>query len=112
MAGNAFLLGLEERDTFYTGLSHLFAQPEFSDQTSIVTLGEVLDHLDEALLRIRRTTYDVPIALIGHDCPFGNACGSVMLTLADGTLVALLGPMRMDYRHGIAILNAAKDILQ
>ncbi len=110
-AENAVLIGFEDADTFYTGLSHLFAQPEFHDQTSIVTLGEVLDHLDEVLNRIRRTTYTVPTALIGHDCPFGNACGSVVLTLADGTLVGLLGPIRMDYRHSVAILNAVKEMM-
>ncbi len=110
LSENAVLIGFDDADTFYTGLSHLFAQPEFHDWNRIVTLGAMLDHLDDVLHHIRRTTYDEPTAFIGNDCPFDNGCGSMMLTLADGTLVGLLGPMRMDYQQGMAILKFAKEI--
>ncbi len=36
-------------DSYYTGLSQLFAQPEFRDWQRVVSLSEVLDRLDEAL---------------------------------------------------------------
>ena len=111
LSSNAVVLGLNEADTFYTGLTHLFAQPEFRDWNRMVSLGEALDRLDEVLQAIRKQSFDAPVALIGRQCPFGNACGSILMTLSDGTLIGLLGPMRMDYRQGFALLDAAKEII-
>lgn len=111
IAQNAVLLGLNEADTFYTGLTHLFAQAEFRDWQRMVSLGEALDRLDDILRRVRSVTFNEPTALIGSSCPFGNACGSILVTLPDGTLFGLLGPMRMDYRTGFALMNAAKELL-
>lgn len=111
-AQNAVLLGLGDADTFYTGLSKLFSQPEFRDWNRMVSLGQVLDRMDEVLARVREKRYDAPTALIGRDCPFGNACGSIALTLSDGTLVGILGPIRMDYRLGFALLETTKEILE
>jgi transcriptional regulator of heat shock response len=112
IAQNAVLIGLDEANTFYTGLSQLFAQPEFREWDQVVSLSEVLDRLDDVLQRVRRsTTYNEPTALIGTACPFGNACSSIVLTLPDGALFGLLGPMRMDYRQGFALLSMAKELL-
>ena len=112
IAESAVLVGLNEADTFYTGLSHLFAQPEFREVSRVVSLSEMLDRLDDVLRRVRGNVYHEPVALIGNECPFGNACGSIIMTLPDGTLFGLLGPMRMDYREGFALLAAAKELLQ
>lgn len=109
---SAALIGLNEADTFYTGLSHLFSQPEFRELNRVVSLTEVLDRLDDVLQRVRHEmTFREPTALIGTACPFGNACGAIVLTLPNGTLLGLLGPMRMDYREGFALLSAAKELL-
>lgn len=112
IAGNAVFLGLNEADTFYTGLSQLFAQPEFREWNRVVSLSEVLDRLDDVLHRLRRgSSFREPKALIGSVCPFGDVCGSVLLTLPDGSLMGLLGPMRMDFRQGFALLSTAKELL-
>ncbi|MFZ2804447.1 MAG: hypothetical protein WA001_04445 [Patescibacteria group bacterium] len=111
LAESAVVVGLGDADTFYTGLSHLFSQPEFRDWQRMVDLGQILDRLDDVLLRVRQQQFLVPTVLIGADCPFGNACSSLMLTARDGTLFGLLGPLRMDYVHGIALLDAAKELL-
>lgn len=111
VARGAVFLGLSDADTFYTGLSHLFAQPEFHEWSRVVTLGEVLDRLDDVLQRVRRiATYHEPTALIGSACPFGHVCGAVVLTFPDGTLVGLLGPMRMNYPEAMALLSASKEL--
>lgn len=110
--GNAVILGLHRNDSYYTGLSQLFSQQEFKDWNRVVNLGEVLDRLDDVLDTVRRERYPAPHVFLGQECPFGSACGSIMLTLPDGNLVAILGPLRMDYALGISLLNATREILQ
>jgi transcriptional regulator of heat shock response len=105
LSGAAVIVGLDEADTFYTGLSQLFAQPEFRDWNRMVSIGQVLDRLDEVLQLVRKRTFRNPTILIGKECPFGNACSSLLLTTNDGTLFGVLGPLRMDYRKCLAILG-------
>ena len=111
LIGNAVLLGLGEADTYYTGLSHLFAQSEFRDWQRMVSLGEALDRMDDILHRARRVTFAEPTALIGAECPFGNACGSILMTLPNATLIGILGPMRLDYARGYALLSALSELM-
>lgn len=109
IVGTAVFLGLGDDDSFYTGISRLFAQPEFHEWSRVVTLGDVLDRMDDVLRAVRRKSYAEPMAMIGGTCPFGDACGSVVVSLKDGTLFGLLGPMRMDYRKAVALANAARE---
>ncbi len=111
ISGNAIVVGLGEADTYYTGLSQLFAQPEFRDWNRMVSLSQILDRLDEVLNAVRRTRFDQPVVLIGQQCPFGSACSSMMFTLEDGTLFGVLGPMRMDYRRGFALLSTIQELM-
>lgn len=111
LADNAVVVGLGEADTFYTGLSRLFGQPEFREWNRIVSLGEVLDRLDDVLHGLRKRRFEEPTPLIGTRCPFGNACGSIALTLPGGEFIGILGPLRMDYAGGIALLDTAKELL-
>jgi transcriptional regulator of heat shock response len=97
-----------ESHAFSTGLAHLFAQPEFRDHEQIITVGAALDRMDEILTQLRSQTFDEPTALIGRDCPFGPGCGAVFLTVREGSLLGVLGPLRMDYGHGFALLRRLK----
>ena len=111
LVGNAVVLGLGEVDAYYTGLSQLFNQPEFKNWSRVVSLGNILDSLDEMLLRVRREQFIVPTFRLGENCPFGSVCGSALLTLKDGSFIAVLGPMRMDYRLAGAALNSIKTLI-
>lgn len=111
LAGTAVVLGLGEADAYYTGLSQLFSQPEFGNWGSVVSLGNILDSLDDMLMRVRRERFVVPTFRLGETCPFGSVCGSALLTLKDGSFVAVLGPMRMDYRLAGAALNSIKQLM-
>jgi heat-inducible transcriptional repressor len=105
IVGTAALVGSRRSDTYYTGLSELFAQPEFQDWTRVISIGSVLDDLDGRLNRLRSEDFRTPVIRLGRDCPFGNACGSVMLTIPDSGLLVILGPMRMPYRKAKHVLN-------
>lgn len=104
MAQNAAIVGIGSHDSYYTGLSNLFAQPEFKDWNRIVSLSDVLDKMDDVLAKLRSVRFDQPTVLIGTDCPFGSLCGSVVVSFP-GYMIGILGPMRMDYAQATAIMK-------
>lgn len=109
-SGQAVVVGLAHADTFYTGLSQLFSQPEFKQWQRVVTLTEILDHLDEVIVGLRKASYTEPRVLLGRACPFGTICGSAIVSL-DGALIGVLGPLRMDYQHATSLLMSVKLLL-
>ncbi len=109
--GDAMVLGLREADTYYTGLSKLFSQPEFRDWNRVINVSEVLDKLDDVLLKVRHSVYSEPTALIGGNCPFGSACGSILMTSRSGAFIGILGPVRMDYQLGFSLMHELRRLL-
>jgi transcriptional regulator of heat shock response len=109
--GTAMLVGTNESDAYYTGLTALFSQPEFRDSDRVISMGSILDRLDRDLALLRARTFEFPTALIGGKCPFGHGCAVVVLTLSDQTLMSAFGPIRMDYRKARNVLAAAQELL-
>lgn len=106
----AVVAALGEADTYYTGLSHLFSQPEFRDWQRVVSLTEVLDRLDRALLQARAVRLEDPRILLGTDCPFGQVCGAVLLSVGT-SMIGILGPMRMEYQNLYRLMLGVRDII-
>ncbi len=111
LSGQAAFLGWNRADTYYTGLSQLFAQPEFGEWQQVISLSEVLDHLDETLHRLRKTVDSSPRILLGKSCPFGPACSCVIARVGTDGVWGMLGPMRMDYSRVLSLLQAAQDLM-
>ncbi len=111
LAENATVIGIGNMDSYYTGLSNLFGQPEFKDWNRIVSMSDILDRLDEVLGKLRHVRFEEPTTLIGSECPFGAMCGSVLLTAPQGCLIGILGPMRMDYSQAIALMKRMQQLL-
>ena len=110
LAGQAVFVTTGQADTFYTGLSQLFAQPEFRDWQRVVSLSEVFDSLNETLQSLQEQDFPQPRVLLGRDCPFGAVCGAVVISFDDG-LLGLLGPVRMDYQRAISLMSTVLQIL-
>ncbi len=106
----AVVTALGEADTYYTGLSHLFSQPEFRDWQRVVSLTELLDRLDDALLQARKARIEDPRILLGAECPFGQACGTVLLSVGS-SMIGVLGPMRMEYQTIYRFMLGVRDII-
>ncbi len=109
LSGQATVVGFNSADTYYTGLSQLFAQPEFKNWQRVISLSEVLDRLDETLHRLRHQVFPEPQILLGSDCPFGSSCGTILGSW-EGGLIGILGPIRMDYQMGLSLLSTAIHI--
>lgn len=106
----AVVAAIGEADTYYTGLSFLFSQPEFHDWQRVVSLTEVLDRLDEALLKTRTVRLAEPRIVLGAECPFGQACGAVLLSVGP-SMIGVLGPMRMEYQTVYRFMLGVRDII-
>lgn len=115
LSGEAVILAFGPKDVYYTGLSNLFAKPEFHDQDLVYRIGEVVDHLDEIINEIFEETKDEIKVLIGKKNPFSENCGAVVSRYRGKNkktgLVAVLGPIRMDYGRNIALIKYAKELL-
>jgi heat-inducible transcriptional repressor len=107
----AVLVGMSESDTYYTGLSELFSKPEFNDWSRVISMSSVLDQLDQRLNELRKRSYTDPTVLLGEACPFGNACGSILLSFPDNTLFVFLGPIRMDYKRAKNVMTSVHDAI-
>ena len=108
------LVGFGPRDVYYTGISNLFAKPEFAEAARVTTMSKVLDHLDEVMERVFADVEDDIEIRVGKYCPFGATCAVLMTRVPYGDavgIIAILGPMRMDYDGAYGLLKEAVKIL-
>lgn len=109
------LVGFGPRDVYYTGITNLFSKPEFAEAARITTMSKVLDHLDEVMEQVfDDVESDIEIR-VGKYCPFGATCAVIMTRIPHGDaegIIALLGPMRMEYDSSYGLLQEAVRILK
>jgi len=113
LSDQTVFVALAENNFFYTGLSHIFRQPEFSHLEVIYNLSEIIDHMDEILSQLFKEVDETTI-LIGQDNPFGNVCSAVLTSYHKKDtkgLFGILGPMRMDYNRNSSLVNYAEELL-
>ncbi|MDP2683770.1 MAG: hypothetical protein Q8P20_01810 [bacterium] len=113
---DAVFVGFSPDDFYYTGLSHLFKNPEFQKLDLVHHISEVVDHLDEAITdmfeEVRESKEEK--VLIGNDNPFGAECSTIITSYSNGKdirgVFGILGPMRMNYEDNMALIKYAKEL--
>lgn len=107
----AVCVAFAKNDVYYTGISYLFSQPEFKDNQNYLTnFSEILDKLDDKIVEIFDDIKEDTDILFGEDNPFSEFCGTVVTKLQeDKDLLAILGPMRMDYEKAKEFLEFVKQ---
>lgn len=114
LSNGAVLIAFSRNDFFYTGLSNLFRQPEFSQSTILVHLGDVIDHLDEVSIDLLSSLSDSIEILLGKDNPVSHECGLVVSRISidhDKGLFGIFGPMRMDYGQAKSLVLFSKLLM-
>lgn len=115
LAEESVLVAYARNDTFYTGLSNLFDQPEFERAELLQNISEVLDHLDGVIDRIYPKVGREVTVWIGKDNPFSVDCGTVITRYHVGRepagLMAILGPIRQDYAANLALMRYTQSLL-
>jgi heat-inducible transcriptional repressor len=114
LSGNTVFWAFHRHNLFYTGITNLFQQPEFSQLDQIYDISAVIDRIDEIVDSIYESVKQEHQVLIGSENPFGNFCSTILTKyrLNDRTgMFGILGPMRMDYEKNIAIVNYVKELI-
>lgn len=102
--GSVVFVAFDENDFYYTGFSGLFCQPEFNEQRAVVDVSSLVDGFDKILGDLYGNIGADPEMLLGEKSGFGEKCGVVVVS-ANGVLIGVLGPMRMDYQKIYSLLK-------
>ena len=109
---NAAIVVFDPESLYYTGLSYLFAQPEFRVLAGLMNVGDVLDQTEE---RVGELLDDVsgetPTILIGSDNPLGNALSVIAVRTGRNSLFSIVGPLRMDYARTVSLVTFVHDVV-
>lgn len=115
LSNQAVLVAFANNDFYYTGISKLFSQPEFHRSDAIVNVSVVLDALDETLEKLYETAMDEVQVLLGKENPFSQQCSLLIrkanISKSKKGVMAILGPVRMNYNQNIGLLNYSAQIL-
>lgn len=115
-AREAVVVAFGPRHVYYTGLSHLFNQPEFHEFGRVVRFSELIDRLDEVIEAAFPKVAPEVSVWIGEENPFGNLCGTVIANCDVGEgatgAIGVLGPVRMDYERSVALVGMAQEALK
>lgn len=115
LSQEAVLIGFTPQDVYYTGLTNIFNQPEFSEIGLIHHLSAVVDHLDETMEDIFDEVGKEIQILIGKENPFGKDCSAILakyyLSSQKEGLLGILGPMRMDYCNNQALVKYTQSLI-
>ena len=111
MSGGAVFWAFHKNDLYYTGLSSLFSQPEFSRVDMIGDVSVIIDRMEEIIDEIFEELEDGEQILIGTKNPFGNFLSTVLVKYKNNNhsgIFGILGPMRMDYAKNLALVEFIK----
>lgn len=114
-SGQAVIVGFSDRNFFYTGISNLFSQPEFSNYEYTCGMSEAIDNFDDVINKIFNNVTDDITIQIGKKNPFGDLCSSIVTKfkqkgLPEG-IMGIAGPMRMDYEKNYSLIKYAKELM-
>lgn len=104
----AVVWAFHKNHLYYTGVSNLLQQPEFNQANMVYDISVIIDRVDEIISEIFETTDFSPKILLGEKSPFGNFSGTIISRYknSQGTgLIALIGPMRMNYAENLNRIN-------
>lgn len=112
LSSGAVFWAFHKNDLYYTGLSNLFAQPEFKQSEIVYDASVVIDHMEEIIDDIFEKINDGEQVLIGSKNPFGAFLSTVLVKYKKDNksgVFGIMGPIRMDYAHNLALINYIKS---
>lgn len=115
LTGQAVVVGFSKNNYYYTGISNLFSQPEFTDYGFTCTMSEVIDRFDDVISELIDSIDDNICIYIGKKNPFGDSCSSIMTRFKHKNFSAgifgITGPMRMDYKKNYCVIKYARNLM-
>ena len=115
LSGDMAIASFGGERAYYTGISQLANKPDFQRLEILQSLTSLLDRFDEITGTVMKNLAEEPQVMIGERNPFGEETAAVVVKcrLPNGriALLGLVGPMRMDYRKNLGLIEQVVDIL-
>ena len=108
ISGQVVFWAFHKNSLYYTGVSNLFQQSEFSNTDLVYDVSLVIDRMEEIIADIYESLPFEPQVYLGQDNPFGSIFSSIMFKYDRDNktgLIGILGPMRMDYEKNLSVFN-------
>jgi len=107
------LLAFSPDQVYYTGLANLFQKPDFEEQHLVVDVSAVFDRCEEILPDFFAAVSEKPKYYLGAEHPFGDMLSvlSTRFGKDDQSLIALVGPQRMNYKHNWELVQKILEII-
>ena len=114
--GEVALASAGPEHVFYTGLANLFAKPEFQNPLQVIAVSELLDRVDDVINDYMHRSNGEPLVYVGSENPFGSQCSTILVKIQIAPrlegLLGIVGPMRMDYQHNVAVLRRMRGLVE
>ena len=114
LSGLAVFWAYHKNNVFYTGISNLLAQPEFGRHNLVYDISAIIDRVDEIIATDFHRLPDGGV-ILGQACPFGAFAGAVTAHYHnDGQqgIFGIIGPVRQDYGHNLALVQFLRNTLE
>lgn len=116
LSGEMIIVAFAPHWSYYTGVSHLFHKPDFTELAQMQTLSDFIDAFDEVIADIFETIPFEPQIFLGKRNPFGKNMSAILMrySLAQKSqegLLGLIGPLRMDYSRNLSLVYQTKTLL-
>lgn len=111
-SGNAVIVAWSANSFYYTGISFLFSQPEFREYARVVEVSGIFDQCEAKLedMFTAAPAGEVTI-LIGSKNPLGRLCSTVVARPKEEKMMAIVGPMRMNYGDNMALAQTVQEFV-
>lgn len=122
LSHNVAVAGFPDEELFYkSGIGEVMLEPEFSEAALVHEFTMLVDMIDEEIAGmlsiLARAEFSAPQVFIGRENPIRGArhCGMIVSSMSTPfnkeSMIALIGPKRMDYERNIAIMKHFQEIL-
>lgn len=119
LSGKFAIAGFPDEDLFFkSGMREVMREPEFTDSHAVQEFSALMETIEDELGR----WFDLedlaePMAFIGSENPIRLAqhCGMIVSSFETPfrreSVIALIGPKRMDYGRDLALLRHFRELL-
>ncbi|MBI2444107.1 MAG: hypothetical protein HYV42_02625 [Candidatus Magasanikbacteria bacterium] len=113
LADEAVVVAFSLDAVYYTGLANLFQKPDFAALNLVVDVSQVFDRCEEVLPDFFAQVDEEPRYFLGDEHPFGGMLSVLSLRFGrrQESLLAIVGPQRMDYRHNWELVQTARELI-
>ena len=111
ISNETVILAFSLEKVYYTGLANLFNKPEFQELDLVANVSQVFDHCEDCLENFYDKVEERPKYFIGDEHPFGSALSVLSSKFGKDSLIALLGPKRMNYKYNFGLMKKIVEII-